>query len=378
MNQQEKYELLTKLSEFYVKEVRENLACFNKAKFISCTSIAMFWILFLSVVGIFVFVPIATLIGKTMKIEGLEVIFIILPFVLVAIILPLMEILKKMDKENGMQVFKVSGNSTTLPMSADNEIKKRLMSKFVTLFGDFTWCPFYSHSNFKKRKFFGEGLNILNSPLKFFDDCISGSYKGVNLTMVDGDTSVFKVSIIAIAIFLSVFICIFLPVIGFVFIAIALIYFAFKYFTSKQFKGLIVEIDMNKSFEGHTFILEKDNLKDNLGVDKVKYQEVKLEDVEFSEGYNVYSQNQIEARYLLTTAFIERIKKIKETFKAKYVRVSFKDKKIVILIHTGRDMFNLASFISDIGEKTFVQCFEEICSVLDLVEILKLNEKLGL
>ena len=82
MNQQEKYELLTKLSEFYVKEVRENLACFNKAKFISCTSIAMFWILFLSVVGIFVFVPIATLIGKTMKIEGLEVIFIILPYTL--------------------------------------------------------------------------------------------------------------------------------------------------------------------------------------------------------------------------------------------------------------------------------------------------------
>ncbi len=65
-------------------------------------------------------------------------------------------------------------------------------------------------------------------------------------------------------------------------------------------------------------------------------------------------------------------------FKAKYVRVSFKDKKIVILIHTGRDMFNLANFLSDIGEKTFVQCFEEICSVLDLVEELKLNEKLGL
>ena len=32
--------------------------------------------------------------------------------------------------------------------------------------------------------------------------------------------------------------------------------------------------------------------------------------------------------------FMERIKNIKEIFKAKYVRVSFKDKKIVILIHT--------------------------------------------
>ena len=196
--------------------------------------------------------------------------------------------------------------------------------------------------------------------------------------MLDGDTSVFKVSFIALALFISIFICVFLPIIGFLIVLICGIVFAFKYFTSKQFKGLIVEIEMNKNFEGHTFILEKNNLKDNLTVDRGKYHEIKLEDIEFSADYNVYSQNQIEARYILTTAFIERIKKIKETFDAKYVRVSFKDKKIVILVHTGRDMFNLASFLSDIGEKTFVQCFEEICSVLDLVDILKLNEKLGL
>jgi hypothetical protein len=283
-----------------------------------------------------------------------------------------------MDKENDIQVFKVSGTTTTLPMSADNEIKKRLMSKFVTIFGDFSWRQYYDPSRFKQLKFSVEGLNILKNPLKIFDDYITGTYKGVSLTMVDADTSVFKGSYILIAIFLSIFICAFLSIIGFLLILIGGIIFAFKYFTSKQFKGLIVEIDMNKDFEGHTFILEKNNLKDNLTVDRGKFQEVSLEDVEFTNEYNVYSQNQIEARYILTTAFIERIKNIKDTFNAKYVRVSFKDKKIVILIHTGRDMFNLANFLSDIGEKTFVQCFEEICSVLDLVEELKLNEKLGL
>lgn len=252
------------------------------------------------------------------------------------------------------------------------------MSKFVALFGDFSWSTYYTPSKFEKRKFSVEGLNILKNPLKIFDDYIEGVYKGVKLTMFDGDTSVFKVHLIALALFLSIFICVLIPIIGFIIITVALCIFAFKYFTSKPFKGLVVEIDMNKDFEGHTFILEKNNVKDNLTVDKGKYQEVNLEDVEFSNEYNVYSQNQIEARYILTTAFMERIKNIKETFKAKYVRVSFKDKKIVILIHTGRDMFNLANFLSDIGEKTFVQCFEEVCSVLDLVEELKLNEKLGL
>ena len=378
MNQQERYELLTKLSEFYVKEVKQNLECFNKAKFISYTSIALFWLLILSIVGTVISIPIMSILGEIIKIEELKVVPMLLTFVLAFVVFGVMEILEKMDKKNDIHVFKVSGTTTTLPMSADNEIKKRLMSKFVSLFGDFTWSPFYSSSKFEQKKFSVEGLNILKNPLKLFDDYITGTYKNVKITMLDGDTSVFKVSFIALALFISIFICVFLPIIGFLIVLICGIVFAFKYFTSKQFKGLVVEIDMNKDFEGHTFILEKDNVKDNLTVDKGKYQEVNLEDVEFSNEYNVYSQNQIEARYILTTAFMERLKNIKETFKAKYVRVSFKDKKIVILIHTGRDMFNLGNFLSDIGEKTFVQCFEEVCSVLDLVEELKLNEKLGL
>lgn len=124
MNQQERYELLIKLSEFYVKEVKYNLKCFNKAKFISYTSIALFWLLFLSIVGTVIFIPIMSILGEIIKIGGLEVVPMLLPFVLAFVVFGVMEILKKMDKENDIQVLKVSGNSVTLPMSADNEIKK--------------------------------------------------------------------------------------------------------------------------------------------------------------------------------------------------------------------------------------------------------------
>ena len=72
MNQQERYELLTKLSEFYVKEVKYNLECFNKAKFISYTSIALFWLLFLSIVGTVIFVPIMSILGEIIKIGGYD------------------------------------------------------------------------------------------------------------------------------------------------------------------------------------------------------------------------------------------------------------------------------------------------------------------
>lgn len=377
MNQQERYELLTKLSEFYVKEVKYNLECFNKAKFISYTSNTLFWILSSSILAIFTYMFVESNYGKIIKIKGFEVVLIFLLFLLFFVAFVSIEILKKMDQKNQIHVLGDHGNSATLPMSADNEIKKRIMSKFVALFGDFTWDYYSNPSRFKQSKMTLTGLNILKNPLKIFDDYISGTYKGINLKMVDADTSILKIQLVVLISF-GVFICAFTGIFGFVLYGAFAIVFLVVYITSKQFKGLVVEIDMNKDFEGHTFILEKNNVKDNLTVDKGKYQEVNLEDVEFSNEYNVYSQNQIEARYILTTAFMERIKNIKETFKAKYVRVSFKDKKIVILIHTGRDMFNLGNFLSDIGEKTFVQCFEEICSVLDLVEELKLNEKLGL
>lgn len=39
------------------------------------------------------------------------------------------------------------------------------------------------------------------------------------------------------------------------------------------------------------------------------YEEVKLEDVEFSKQFFVDSNDQVEARFLLTTAFMERFKK---------------------------------------------------------------------
>ena len=147
---------------------------------------------------------------------------------------------------------------------------------------------------------------------------------------------------------------------------------------STGFRGVMIEFDMNKNFEGHTFIL--DNTKDGkaINVNKSEYSEVKLEDIEFEKDYTVWSNNQIEARYLLTTTFIERLKNLKTSFKAQYTRVSFKNNKIVIAIHTGRDMFKMAKAFSKTGKETFIELFKEIASVLDIIEQLKLNKKIGL
>jgi hypothetical protein len=280
------------------------------------------------------------------------------------------------------------------------KLKSQIMSDFVAIFGDFSWFIPNPNEWGNKLKYLKDFF-ILKSSLVKFDDCIDGSYKGVNLRLVEVDTGLFNVEnfgrFIFPVIFGVSFISILLPFLGIIVFSLLVSNFSIgqllpylvvilvmllvccvlflRRFLKPEFKGIIVEFDMNKNFEGHTLVLEKSAKKQ---FDVLRLEEVELEDVVFFENYNVYSDSQIESRYLLTTAFVERINNIKSVFKAEYVRVAFKDKKIVLAIHTNRDMFKLADYIKPTGRETFIELFNEMISVLDFVEYLKLNQKIGL
>ena len=107
-------------------------------------------------------------------------------------------------------------------------------------------------------------------------------------------------------------------------------------------------------------------------------QPVNLEDVKFSALYNIYSTDQIEARYLLTTAFMERFLNIKTAFKAEYIRAEFFRNKLILVIGVNKDFFAMGSISKKTTGKTFVELFEELYSVLSLIDELKLNQKTGL
>ena len=145
-----------------------------------------------------------------------------------------------------------------------------------------------------------------------------------------------------------------------------------------SFRGVIISFEFNKPFKGHTFFHENSFTSKKIPFDKKKYQKVNLESVTFEKKYNVYSNDQIEARYLFTTAFMERIENLCFAFKAKYVRGSFKDDKLVLAIHTGKDMFAMGSDSKDTDAHTFEILYDEMISILQIVDELKLNEHTGL
>ncbi|MGN0032025.1 MAG: DUF3137 domain-containing protein [Candidatus Gastranaerophilaceae bacterium] len=147
-------------------------------------------------------------------------------------------------------------------------------------------------------------------------------------------------------------------------------------------EGVVIKFEMNKNFEGSTVIRPRkpqhhrdkyDDLK------RAKMSEVKLEDPEFDKKYVVYSTDQIESRYLLTTAFMERFKQIETAFESYYAYCSFYKDSVFIAPHTDCDLFNLCSLVKPIGNREqFETLFNEFASILALVDHFKLDKKLGL
>ena len=323
------------------------------------------------------------------------------------------------------QKTKKDSNVLDIDFSGEYEIKERFMPRFLSIFGEnFKWQKGLLNYNmhvsqtknttntFNILECFGFSISrqykLLNLlpfyPIFNIDDFIEGTYQDVNFSIQEYDSSIFTLK--NLFLFLFIF-CFGLPLLGFIVSPLFILFFilmnlfgdnplvgislgliAFfapiipfivcvKLIKKPKFKGVVVEFDMNKNFEGHTFVLENAKTAKCIKFDHSKFEEIKLEDVEFNKKYNVYSNDQIESRYILTTGFMERFLNMKTAFKAKYIRAAFKDGKISIAMHVGKDLFAMGSLNKDTDSNTFTELFDEILSVLELINELKLNRKFG-
>ena len=142
------------------------------------------------------------------------------------------------------------------------------------------------------------------------------------------------------------------------------------------FKGAVVKLDMNKNFTGHTLIRPASLVHLNI---PRKLKRTKLEDVEFEKRFNVFTDDEVEARYLITPSFMERLNEMKVAFKANSVSCAFYEKSLLIALSTGKDLFSIGSLFKRIDDpKQFFTMFEEILSIIKLIDHFKLNQKIGL
>lgn len=141
------------------------------------------------------------------------------------------------------------------------------------------------------------------------------------------------------------------------------------------FDGIFIKLGMNKKSSAHTIIVGDSKINSLI----YRKEKVTLEDPEFESIFDVYSDNQVEARYILTTAFMERLKNLKDIYNATTIKASIKDDSILIALPCKKDMFSLGNLRKPVTDSGQIQTlFEEFLAVLSTVEVLNLNSKTGL
>ena len=145
----------------------------------------------------------------------------------------------------------------------------------------------------------------------------------------------------------------------------------------KVFRGIIIDLTFNKALKGTTIIRKDSGIIGNLFHEKLSnLKDIKLEDPKFNKIFQVYSDDEVEARYVLSVSFMERLKELSEAFGSKVVQCCFYQEKVVFVVPIKKNMFEPGSiyanenFIDD--AKSLLEEMDLICKIID---ILRLNIK---
>ncbi len=148
------------------------------------------------------------------------------------------------------------------------------------------------------------------------------------------------------------------------------------------FKGLFFIGDFNKHFKGDTYVLpdQAEKLLGGLGgvfqgMSKKYGELVKLEDPVFEKEFVVYSDDQIEARYILSPALMERITKFKQKSGSR-ISMSFVGSKVYIAIPFAKNLFEPKVFSTIMDFKPVKEFFDDFALMIDIVEDLNLNTRI--
>ena len=222
-----------------------------------------------------------------------------------------------------------------LKKNFEKKIKLEIMSVVSSCFGNMHWSMAYAYD--KAQQFVEAGLFTTFSRLEV-DDCFRGVYKGVPIDIVEAE---------------------------------------YERGSGKNrctvFKGLCIKLDMNKNFKGHTVLME-DTMFHKSPLSHLRHTE--LEDIKFEKRYDVFTDDEVEARYILTPTFMEKLAGIKMAFRCKAVRCAFYQGQLLIAMKPTKDLFSLGSLVKPVTDtKQFQQLCNQFVSVLNLIDYLKLDKQ---
>lgn len=221
--------------------------------------------------------------------------------------------------------------------SFENKLKAKIMPVLAKTFEQLSW----SHGKYKDKDLFTNACLIDSYTSASFDDIFRGKNNDVDFEIIESR------------------------------------------FTKRSgkneitvFSGAIVKLKMNKNFTGHT-IIRPDSFTHKSPSSKLWH--TTLEDVSFEKRYDVFTNDEVEARYLITPSFMERLNKIKVAFGSESLNCAFYQDCLLIALWSDKDLFAIGSLFKPVDDaKQYFTMYEEIVSIVKLIDYFKLNQKIGL
>lgn len=208
-----------------------------------------------------------------------------------------------------------------ISLNPEKRHELRIKNKILNLLLENTGVEWIEPEDTFRDEIINNTPSIFKIGIDYFDDCYVGIYKDVNIEIIEGIGEATN----------KIFI---------------------TYYFKKNFKSITT---LNNQLEGLNKICVEDPL--------------------FSKNFNIYSNDQVEARYILNTGLMERFNELSEL----YGRVSaiFSDNKLYINISPNKpDSFKITK--EKAGFSGCTELIDDIAKLLSIVDILKLNRHTGL
>ncbi|KRA83588.1 DUF3137 domain-containing protein [Altererythrobacter sp. Root672] len=142
------------------------------------------------------------------------------------------------------------------------------------------------------------------------------------------------------------------------------------------FRGAILTISFDRRFLGTTLV-ERSNKhrklfggsQDSVELDGLELDYVDMVHPDFQDRFSVWSDDQVEARYLVHPRYVERLLDIEQAFSGKDVRTLFKGGELVIVIES-ENMFESGSLDASEDRARVTRCVDQFMTLVDLCEAL--------
>lgn len=147
--------------------------------------------------------------------------------------------------------------------------------------------------------------------------------------------------------------------------------------TTTVFKGLAILLTYDaQKFHGHT-ILTRDRgaIGEWLQAKTAKLERADLTDPEFEKRFDVFTSDQVEARYLIDPAIVENIKALHAEFEGKDFRAAFFEDRVLVLIASSKNHFEPAAIDQPAYDAAGVLSMKrEVGQILSIVDRLALYD----